>query len=310
MKILVTGGAGFLASHIADALVAAGHAVHVLDDLSAGRRDQVPAGAVFHEMDIRASEMEALWEEERFEVLFHYAAQIAVRVSIDDPCLDADVNVNGLLNVLEAGRKNGLQRVIFPSSGGAVYGEPHYAPQDERHHVDPLSPYGIAKRTAEYYLRYYRRRYGLSFVALRYSNVYGPRQNPFSAAGVIAILCEMLLAGQPPQLFGDGEQTRDFLYVADAVRANLAVLERDVSGIFNVGTGIETPLKVVVQQLKEHLNPSAQVDVRPARSGEQLRSVISNRRMLESFGWTPEVPLADGLQKTADWFQTQYIPTK
>src|SRR5579884_842476 len=223
MRILVTGGAGFIGSHTVDALVAAGHDVAVLDDLSSGRRDQVNPAARLHAADLRdAAAVSNLFGSERPEVVYHLAAQMDVRRSVADPAFDASVNLVGFLNLIEAGRRNGLRRVIFASTGGAIYGEQERFPCDEEHPLRPVSPYGVAKLATEKYLYFYRAEYGLEYLALRYANVYGPRQDPHGEAGVVAIFCGRMLAGQPVTIFGDGEQTRDYVFVGDVVRANLA----------------------------------------------------------------------------------------
>ncbi len=303
MKILVTGGAGFIGSHVAEALQAQGHAVHVLDDLSSGTPEHVPEGTVFHEMDVRDAAVEALWAQERFDVLVHHAAQMDVRRSVADPRFDADVNVLGLLNLMEAGRRNGLRRVIFASTGGAIYGEPDYAPQDEAHPMRPLSPYGITKLTTEHYLFYYEQQYGIRYVALRYANVYGPRQNPHGEAGVVAIFARRLLEGRQPVIYGDGRQTRDYVFVGDVVRANLAALAYDgPSGAFNVGTAVETDVNTLFRLLRDRLDARCQEVHAEAKPGEQRRSVLGFDKARRLLGWTPLVALDEGLGRTADWF--------
>ncbi|HET6566823.1 MAG TPA: NAD-dependent epimerase/dehydratase family protein, partial [Rhodothermales bacterium] len=263
MKVLVTGGAGFIGSHVADALVAEGHTVHVLDDLSSGRQENVPAGAAFIRMDIRSEDVPSLFERERYGVLVHHAAQMDVRKSVADPKFDADVNVLGFLNLMEAGRRNGLEKVVFASTGGAIYGEPDYVPQDERHTLQPLSPYGITKLTTEKYLYFYQQQYGIRYVALRYANVYGPRQNPHGEAGVVAIFTERLLRGEKPVINGNGEQTRDYVFVGDVVRANLAALRHEGSGIFNVGTGKETSVNELFRSIRDLVDPSVEEEHGP-----------------------------------------------
>ena len=229
MHLLVTGGAGFIGSHVTDALVHAGHDVHVLDDLSSGRRENVNEKATLHVLDISDAKVAELFEQERFEVLVHHAAQMDVRRSVADPRFDASVNVDGFLNLMEAGRQNGLQKVVFASTGGAIYGEPDYVPQDEQHALQPLSPYGITKLVTEKYLFFYQQTYGIEYVVLRYGNIYGPRQNPHGEAGVVAIFCGRLLRGEPLTIFGDGGQTRDYTFVGDVVKANLKALERGLA---------------------------------------------------------------------------------
>lgn len=307
MKILVTGGAGFIGSHVADALVEGGHVVHVLDDLSSGTRAQVPAQAAFHQMDIRAEAVGALFEAERFDVLVHHAAQMDVRRSVADPRFDADVNVGGFLNLMEAARRCGLKKVIFASTGGAIYGEPDYAPQDEAHALRPLSPYGITKLTTERYLYYYEQQYGIRYVALRYANVYGPRQNPHGEAGVVAIFAQRLLERRQPVINGDGLQTRDYTYVSDVVRANLAALAYEgPSDVFNVGTAREADVNTLFRTLRDRIDPACEEMHGAAKPGEQRRSVLSYDKARRVLGWSPRVTLEDGLTLTADWFSQTY----
>ena len=306
--VLVTGGAGFIGSHVADALVREGHRVHVLDSLAGGRRENVPAEAVFHEMDVRDPEVRALWGEHRFRALLHFAAQMDVRRSVADPIYDADVNVLGLLNLLEAGRHAGLEKTVFASTGGAIYGEPDPAvngggPQPEEHPQRPASPYGITKLVSEHYLRFYHDLYGLPYVALRFANVYGPRQNPHGEAGVVAIFTERLLGGEQPVINGPGLQTRDYVYVGDVVDAVVKALAYPESGPYNVGTGVETD----VNTLFGHINrlTGAHVEERhgPAKPGEQQRSVLDVSRTRAALGWDPSVPLDEGLARTVAWFR-------
>lgn len=303
MKILVTGGAGFIGSHVSDALVAEGHDVHVLDDFSSGRAENVPDAARVHAFDVRSSEAERLIKEERFQVLVHHAAQMDVRRSVADPRFDADVNVQGFLNLMQAGIRNGLEKVVFASTGGAIYGEPDYVPQDEAHSERPLSPYGITKLTTERYLFYYKAQYGIPYVALRYANVYGPRQNPHGEAGVVAIFSQRMLAGEQPVINGDGGQTRDYVFVGDVVRANLAALAYDGTGVFNIGTGVETSVLELFREIKNLSGSSAPEEHVDAKPGEQRRSVLGYDRATAELGWQPEVGLTDGLRRTVDWFR-------
>lgn len=303
MKILVSGGAGFIASHVSEALLAAGHDVHILDDLSGGRQENVPEGAVFHEMDLRSREAAACMLEHGFEAFVHHAAQMDVRKSVADPSFDATVNILGLLNVMEAGRRAGLKKVVFASTGGAIYGEPDYAPQDERHATRPLSPYGVAKLCSERYLDYYRNQYGIPFVALRYGNVYGPRQNPHGEAGVIAIFAQRMLRGEQPVVYGDGLQTRDYVYVDDVVQANLKALDYDGSGIFNIGTATETSVNDLFDVLRDRMAPNMARRHEAGRPGEQRRSVLGFDLAREALGWVPRTALAQGLEETATWFE-------
>lgn len=306
MKILVTGGAGFIGSHVADALVAAGHTVHVLDDLSTGRVDNVPAEATLHTFDIRSDEAASLMAREQYDVLVHHAAQMDVRASVADPSFDADVNVRGFLNLAEAGREHGLRRILFASTGGAIYGEPDYTPQDEAHPLRPVSPYGITKLTTEKYLYFYQQQYGIDYVALRYANIYGPRQNPHGEAGVVAIFTQYMLEGQQPVINGDGKQTRDYVYVGDVVQANLKALQYEGSGIFNVGTGVETNVNELFHYLRTLTGAEVEEQHGPGKPGEQQRSVLGFQRSERELGWTPQVGIEEGLARTVDWFKEQH----
>jgi UDP-glucose 4-epimerase len=280
-----------------------GHDVHVIDDLSGGYREQVPKGATLHEMDIRDDRVRELWAEHRFELMYHLAAQMDVRRSVSDPRYDADVNVGGLLNLMEAGRENGLKKVIFSSSGGAIYGEPEFAPQTEEHPLQPLSPYGITKLCSEKYLFFYEDTHGIEYVALRYGNVYGPRQNPHGEAGVVAIFCERMLDGKQPVINGDGRQTRDYVHVRDVVAANIAALDYRGSGIFNVGTSVETDVVLLFETLRDELAPEMPTENGPGKPGEQRRSVLSYERTKQSLNWHPSRDVREGLVETARWFR-------
>ncbi len=290
---------------MADALVARAYEVHVMDDLSSGKKENVPAGAVFHEMDVRSRSVVPLFERERYEVLVHHAAQMDVRRSVADPRFDADVNVIGFLNLMEAGKEHGLQKVVFASTGGAIYGEPEYAPQDESHPLRPLSPYGITKLCTERYLYYYDQAFDVSYVALRYANVYGPRQNPHGEAGVVAIFTERMLEGKQPVIYGDGRQTRDYVFVEDVVRANLRALEYDRSGTFNVGTSQETDVIELFRAIRSHVDDSAEEVHEAGRPGEQRRSVLDYSYSKRELGWEPSVALEAGLARTVEWFRTR-----
>ena len=306
MTILVTGGAGFIGSHVADALLDEGHEVHVLDDLSTGRRWKVPEAAPLFEHDIRSDGAAALLAEHQYDCLVHHAAQMNVRKSVEDPSFDADVNIRGLLNLMETGLDHGLQKVIFASTGGAIYGEPEYTPQDEDHPLRPLSPYGVAKLASEKYLHYYQTQYDLDAVSLRYANIYGPRQNPHGEAGVVAIFTKEMLGGGQPVINGPGEQTRDYAYVGDVVRANLAALAYDGSGVFNVGTGRETSVNELFRLLRAETGADVEETHGPAKPGEQQRSVLGYENAERDLGWTPQVPVEDGLARTVDWFRTRH----
>ncbi|MBX3132738.1 MAG: NAD-dependent epimerase/dehydratase family protein [Gemmatimonadaceae bacterium] len=312
-RALVTGGAGFIGSHVADALLADGWQVTVLDDLSSGKRTQVPAGAEFVQADIRSAEASTLVRSGRFDLLCHLAAQMDVRRSVADPGFDADVNVRGSLNLLEAVRASGLPtRVLFASTGGAVYGDFVQPPNLETFEKNPESPYGIAKFAVELYLAYYARVHGLDYVALRFANVFGPRQDPHGEAGVVAIFCQRLLAGQPLTVFGDGGQTRDYVFVGDVARAHVLAARRaalpsgrvDERGI-NLGTGRETSVLELAQALMRAARREVPLQHAPPRAGEQRRSVVSIAKAASVLGWAPEIGLEDGLARTFAWFATQ-----
>ncbi|MBX7221497.1 MAG: NAD-dependent epimerase/dehydratase family protein [Blastocatellia bacterium] len=303
MKILVTGGAGFIGSHLVDAFVAAGHEVFVVDNLSTGFRANINPSATFIEADIRDDRIKEVVAEVAPDVISHQAAQIDVRISVNNPCLDAQINIVGSLNLLEAAREAGVKRVMFASTGGAIYGEQDYFPADEAHPTRPLSPYGIAKLAVEKYLDYYRWVYGVQTSVLRYANVYGPRQNPHGEAGVVAIFCERMCAGTPLVINGDGEQTRDYVYVGDVVRANLTALADAESDVYNVGTAIETNVNQIFHHLREAAGLDLEENHGPAKLGEQRRSVITARRLAEKFNWQPETDLATGLRHTFEFFR-------
>ncbi len=305
MKILVTGGAGFIASHIADAYLAGGHEVVIIDDLSSGKRANLPEAAKFYHADIRSPEAREIVRNEAPQVLSHHAAQMDVRRSVADPAFDAEVNVLGLINMLEGAREVGVERVIFASSGGATYGEQEEFPAPETHVHNPLSPYGITKATGEHYLYYYHAVYDLPYVALRYGNVFGPRQDPHGEAGVVAIFTERLLAGQTPTINGDGKQTRDNVFVGDVVRANVAALTTDFVGPVNIGTGIETDVNALYAHLRVLTGSPSQAQYGPAKAGEQRRSVIAITRAAEVLGWRPETPLEEGLRRTVEFFRAR-----
>lgn len=309
VNILVTGGAGFIGSHIVDAFVQLGHHVSVVDNLSTGRRSNLNPAATFHEVDIRDAEpVSRIFERGKFDAMCHQAAQMDVRRSVADPMYDASVNILGVLSLLESCVKTGVKKVLFASSGGAIYGEQDYFPADEKHPTRPISPYGVAKLATEQYLFYYRAVYGLDSVCLRYANVYGPRQNPEGEAGVIAIFTSKMLAGVHPVINGDGRQTRDYVYVGDVVRANVCALDYEGSGVFNVGTGIETDVNTLFNELKEVIGSSAPEQHGPSKKGEQLRSVLNCEKIAETFGWKPSVPLKEGFKETVRYFKNASRP--
>jgi UDP-glucose 4-epimerase len=303
--VCVTGGAGFIGSHVAEALLAGGHRVLIVDDLSSGRKENVPAGAEFHELDIRSREAAALVRDAGVEVLVHHAAQMDVRRSVADPVHDASVNVVGTLNLLEAARGGALAQVIFASTGGAMYGEQERFPADEDHPARPLSPYGVAKLSVERYLYFYNQEYGIDATALRYANVYGARQNPHGEAGVVAIFLDRLLSGRQALINGDGLQTRDYVWVGDVVAANLAALGRPGFGIYNVGTGRETTVVELYRLLAAAVGVAQPAMHGPAKSGEQRRSVIAADRLRRELGVRVSTPLDEGITRTAAWFASR-----
>jgi len=308
MRILVTGGAGFIGSHTVDALVAAGAGeVAVLDDLSAGKRHQVNARATLYQTDLRdVAAVTSVVEKVKPELIFHLAAQMDVRRSVADPAFDAQVNLVGFLNLIESARKHGLKRVVFSSTGGAIYGEQDNFPCDEDHPKRPVSPYGVAKLATEAYLFFYKVEYGIDYLALRFGNVYGPRQDPHGEAGVVAIFCGRILDGQAVTIYGDGTQTRDYVYVGDVVRAVTAAGSSRASGIaLNIGTGIETDVNDLYSTLASIADFPTKAEHAAARPGEQKRSVISPARAAKELGWRPEKKLADGLEATYKFFKDQ-----
>ena len=309
-RALVTGGAGFIGSHVADALLDDGFHVEILDDLSSGNRANVPERAILHEADVATPAAARIVREGRFDAICHLAAQIDVRKSVADPAADAGINVVGSLNLLEAVRASGHPtRVVFSSTGGAIYGDFVETPTQEAAPKDPESPYGIAKLSVEYYLAYYGRLHGIDGVALRYSNVYGPRQNPHGEAGVVAIFCNRILNGQALTVFGDGKQTRDYVYVGDVARANLAAIRAELpkrrqldTRAYNIGTGRETTVLELQASLQRAAGSKLPVERAPARPGEQMRSAVVIEKAAGELGWRPEMSLDDGLQKTFAFF--------
>jgi UDP-glucose 4-epimerase len=301
--ICVTGGAGFIGSHVTEAFLAAGHRVLVIDDLSGGRRENVPKEAELHVLDIRSPEAAKLVETGGVGVIAHFAAQMDVRRSVADPVFDASVNILGTLNLLEAARKGGVRQVLFASTGGAIYGEQDFFPATEDHPARPVSPYGVAKLSVERYLFFYHVAYGLDATCLRYANVYGERQNPHGEAGVVAIFLDRLLAGQTPTINGPGLQTRDYVHVSDVVRANVAALGRPGFHIYNVGTGIETDVNELYDEIARSVGSDAKAAHGPAKPGEQQRSVIDAALGRRELGLPVPIPLAQGLERTAAWFK-------
>ena len=302
--ILITGGAGFIGSHLAEAFLDRGWRVSIIDNLSTGDRRNVPSQADFHEGDLRDPRTLELLDTLRPDAVAHQAAQVDVRISVRDPGGDAESNVVASVRLMQKCLDAGVKRVLFASTGGAIYGEPVFAPQDESHPTAPMSPYGCAKLAVEHYMRYFRDVQGLAATALRYGNVYGPRQSPHGEAGVVAIFADRILRGEEVTINGSGEQTRDFVYVGDVVAANVALAERDdLRGPYNVGTGVETSVNQLHAAMAEVLG-----DPRPARrgeakAGEQMRSVLDGSALRQAAGLAEPVALREGLGKTLEWFR-------
>jgi UDP-glucose 4-epimerase len=315
-SVLVTGGAGFIGSHVADLFLARGYAVDVLDNFSSGRRENVDSRVRVHELDIRSAEAARLVMQTPFDAIVHLAAQIDVRKSVADPVMDASINVCGTLNLIEALRQSGRgprTRFVFSSTGGALYGDFVDPPNVESYAKDPESPYGIAKLSAEYYLAYYARVHGMDTVAVRYANVYGPRQDPHGEAGVVAIFCGRILDGRPLSIFGDGSQTRDYVFVGDVAEATVLAgthsvprPERLDARAFNVGTGVETSVTELARVLRRVARSEVAVEHLPKRPGEQQRSVVSIAKAGSLLGWRPRASLEDGLSRTYAWFAERH----
>jgi len=313
MKILVTGGAGFIGSHVVDGLIDAGHVVLMVDNLYTGKRSNVNPSAQFYELDIRSPEVKSLIEREKPDIIDHHAAQMSVPASVEDPQFDADVNIKGVLNLLEAAVEAHVKKVIFISSGGAIYGETDEYPTSEACRPRPLSPYAITKYGAEHYLAYYRHQYGLDYTTLRYANIYGPRQVPHGEAGVVAIFMNNLINGKPSTVYhfpeNDAGMIRDYCYVGDIVAANLLALEKGGGDFFNIGTGVETrtldlysTIFDVFTDLTGQRNESlAAPEKAVARPGDLTRSCLIVEKARRSLGWTPRVDLKNGIRKTLAW---------
>lgn len=314
-RVLVTGGAGFIGSHVADLYLERGYGVTVLDDLSSGRRENVPAAAEFVEADIGSPAARALLEGGEFAVLNHHAAQMDVRVSVRDPMLDARINILGLLNLLEGARAGDVGRVVFASSGGVVYGESDDLPHGEQARKLPVSPYGVSKLASEFYLAQYALLHGLTVRSLRYANVYGPRQSPHGEAGVVAIFGQRLRHGESLTVYGDGNQTRDYVFVSDVARANLAATDDEAAALetiddvaFNVGTGHETSVNGLASAMLAASGVTVPIENTVARPGELMRSAVSVEKAGARLGWRPERSLHDGLRETYEWILTVEAP--
>lgn len=304
MKILVTGGAGFIASQVADAFIAEGNDVFIIDNLSTGFEKNINPKATFINEDIGAKNLINLFEKEKFDVINHHAAQMDVRRSVADPEFDATTNIIGTINLLQCSIKTGVKKFMFASTGGAVYGEQKYFPADEEHITFPLSPYGISKLAVEKYLHFYHAQYHLNYSILRYANIYGPRQNPFGEAGVVAIFTSKLLKGEQPIINGSGEQTRDYVFVGDVVKANTIALKDPASDIYNIGTSKETNVNELYNLINKIIGKGQIEKHGPAAAGEQMRSVITSDKLYKKFNWRPSTTIEEGLQKTVDYFKS------
>jgi UDP-glucose 4-epimerase len=303
MKILVTGGAGFIASHVVDLYVENGHEVAVLDNLSTGKQELVNDHAEFFKADIcDEDEVGRILNTFKPEIINHHAAHIQVGYSVENPQFDAQNNILGLLNIMQAAKEIGVKKVIMASTGGAMYGNKQ-TPFTEAMKEEPLSPYGVSKRSGELYLNYYHEQYGIPYIALRYSNVYGPRQNPHGESGVIAIFSEMIAEGKQPIINGDGTHTRDYVYVSDVAQANLSALKTNFVGPINIGTGREIATNQVFQQVVAEFGVDLEEKHGPARPGEQVTSSLNCKRAKEVLGWEPSVKFEEGVKKVVEWYQ-------
>lgn len=303
MKILVTGGAGFIGSHIVDAYVEGGHDVVVIDSLDTGHLENVNKRARFYKMDVRDTGLSKLFAAERFEVVNHQAARGNVRGSMEAPGIYADVNIIGGVNLLECSRKNGVKKFIYSSTGGCVYGEPQYLPADEAHPFCPRDPYGASKASFELYLPVYMMNYDLKYTILRYPNVFGPRQDPLGEAGVVSIFIGQMLRDIQPVINGDGEQLRDYVFVSDVVKANVSVLESGDNEVFNLGWGKGISVNMIFGALREILRNEVPELHGPAKLGEVRQTFLSSEKVRRILGWSPIVPLEEGLKRTVEFFQ-------
>lgn len=304
MKVLVTGGAGFIGSHVVDAFLAAGHEVVIVDNLATGRESNLNTRARFYKVDIRdTAALDEVFARERPEIVDHHAAQMDVRKSVADPSYDADVNVKGSLSLLECCRQHGVRKVIYVSTGGAVYGEPEYLPCDENHPINPICQYGVSKHTVEHYLLVYKHIYGLDYSVLRYPNVYGPRQDPAGEAGVVAIFIGRMLANKAVTIYGTGEQERDFVYVTECARANVLAIDRGSGKVYNIGSNRGTTINQVFDELKPIIGYEHKPTYGPAKAGETFKIYLDGRRAEADLGWQACVSLHEGLTQTVSYFR-------
>ena len=302
---MVTGGAGFIGSHIVNTYIDAGHDVVIIDDLSSGEMSFVNPKAMFYQLNIHSPDVKTILEKEKISAINHHAAQISVSESVSDPLFDANSNIIGTLQLLQNAVSLKIDKFVFASTGGAMYGEQTVFPANEEHPCHPLNPYGISKLCAEKYINYFRTQHGLNTTVLRYSNVYGPHQDPHGEAGVVAIFCQRLMEGLPPIICGDGEQTRDFISVRDVAQANIIALDSKCEGTFNVGTGKETSVNFLTKELLKVSGATTSAKHSPARKGEQRRSSIDSEKLLKNFGWKPCVSLEEGLFETINYFKNK-----
>lgn len=311
MKILLTGGAGFIGSHVCDAFIDCGHDVVVLDNLSSGREENVNRKALLVEGDISDHDfISSLFDTHNFDVVNHHAAQMDVRRSVADPVFDANINIIAMLNLLKESVRTNVKKFMFASTGGAIYGEQEYFPADEKHPTMPLSPYGVSKLAGEAYIRYFNAQYGLNYCITRYANVYGPRQNPHGEAGVVAIFSNQLVKGHSITINGDGKQTRDFVNVYDVARANVLGLNYNNDVCVNIGTGIETDVVTLFDFLAKSAGTSMKPTFGPAMPGEQRRSVITPEYAKQTIGWEPAKMIEEGLRETYLYFKTDGLPNE
>lgn len=307
MKILITGGAGFIASHIADAYIELGHDVVIIDNLSTGFEENINPKAKFYKLDITSPEIIEVFEKEKFDIISHHAAQMNVRFSVENPIIDSNINILGSLNLYEAAVKTGVKKVIFASTGGAVYGETDIIPTPETTELRPCSPYGISKLTNEKFLFYYNQVYNLDYTILRYANVFGSRQNPQGEAGVVAIFINKMLSREQPIINGDGLYTRDYIHISDVVGANILSLNDNKPNIYNIGTGIETTTNEIFRIIKNSINADCSEVHGEAKKGEQRRSCISYKKIKQELNWEPKVSLEQGIKETVDFFRNKNL---
>lgn len=303
MRILITGGAGFIGSHIADALINKNHQITIIDNLSTGKKENINPKAKFYKEDLsNFQEVENIFKKNNPEIIYHLAAQINVRKSIENPIHDAKINIINTLNLLGLSVKHKIKHFIFSSTGGAIYGDTSKIPTTETHKEAPLSPYGCAKLAIEKYLIFYNKVHNLKFTSLRYSNVYGPRQNPHGEAGVIAIFFDQMFLNKTPTIFG-GLQTRDFIYIEDIINANLKVLQDNKSKIYNIGTSKETDIIAIFDKINKFFNNKFEAKYKPRKPGEQIKSCLNYEKIKQHLGWIPRTSLDEGISKTYHWYQ-------